>query len=185
MAETTPVPFGWIRSVPSAWQHLLGWVGRATNFSSHLRAAYRRAGATTTAPHPTYTQCTISVDGGSCLIVWGSLASVTGVPVVPGGQAKVAAPRRSLLPALVFAGTTNLQPSRVRSPKIAPPAGAPPQSLHVLSVKMQFVRVVLAVAYTAPPGAPFVQQPVKVLSVIVALPVTNIAPPGAGGSLAA
>jgi hypothetical protein len=79
--------------------------------------------------------------------------SVTGVPLVPGGHANVIllplAAKRSLLPALVFAGTTNVQPLITRRKLewsllpalIAPPAGAPPQSPQVLLAKTQFVRV--------------------------------------------
>jgi hypothetical protein len=77
------------------------------------------------------------VDGGSCLTKTAGPRSVAGTPLVSGGQAKVAFPEytlRSLLPALVFAGIANLQPSSVRVPPllIAPPAGAPPQSLLVV-----------------------------------------------------
>ena len=73
---------------------------------------------------------------------------MTGVPLVPGGQVKVVVPcqlKRSLLPALVFVGTTNLQPWSVKLPPAdAPPASAPPAgSLTVLklSVKTQFINV--------------------------------------------
>jgi hypothetical protein len=58
--------------------------------------------------------------------------------------------KRSLLPALVFAGTTNVHPlitrrelewKKLLPARIAPPAGAPPQSPQVLLAKTQFVRV--------------------------------------------
>jgi hypothetical protein len=65
------------------------------------------------------TQCTISVDGGSQTTKTVSGPGiVTGVPLVPGGHAKVILlplpAKRSLLPALVFAETTNVQPSITR-----------------------------------------------------------------------